>query len=154
MSLVIGRKEDNEMSTDQVVRVHCNKCQIETKHLVLYPPHKQEGSEPPEENYQITWMTIYEILECAGCEEICIRRRFYFSEWNEGDVEETFYPPRIARALPRWFKDVDKNVAELMKETYQALQSSGHRLAMMGARALVDVIMVDKIGDVGVSKRS
>lgn len=130
------------------VKVHCNCCLNDTRHTVLFA-HTQEGCDALDVEYPTSWTTIYELLECAGCEEVCVRRRFYFSEWNHGDVELSFYPPRMARALPKWIKNLDENIAMLLKETYQALQSQSPRLAMMGARAIVDMAMCDKIDDRG-----
>jgi len=37
----------------------------------------------------------------------------------------------------------------LMEEVYTALQANSKRLALMGARALVDDFMNDKVGDIG-----
>jgi hypothetical protein len=36
-----------------------------------------------------------------------------------------------------------------MEEVYAALQAGSKRLALMGARALVDLFMNDKVGDIG-----
>lgn len=78
-----------------------------------------------------------------------LRRRHYFSEWNPGDVEISFYPPRIARRLPPWTGELSEDIKKLLEEVYAALQANSRRLAMMGARALIDMIAVAKVGDVG-----
>lgn len=36
-----------------------------------------------------------------------------------------------------------------MEEVYKSLDADGRRLALMGARALVDITILDKVGDAG-----
>lgn len=133
---------------DKGEKIHCNKCGHETKHAIV-ATREQHGSEPYDEEYDISWTTIYEMLECRGCEEITVRRRFYFSEWNPGDVDIIYYPPRIARRLPSWKGDLPDEQVSLLKEVYTALQADSQRLAMMGARALIDMVILREVGDVG-----
>lgn len=135
-------------SKDNIERLHCNKCGPDTKHL-LVTTRTNSGSEPYGEQYDISWTTIYDVFECCGCEEVMLRRRFYFSEWNHGDVEIIYYPPRIGRRLPPWKDDLSDDLASLLEEVYTAIQADSRRLAMMGARALIDMVMLEEVGDVG-----
>lgn len=135
-------------SKEKTERIHCNKCGHETKHLLLVT-RSQYGSAPYDENCDISWETVYDVFECCGCEEVTLRRRFYFSEWNSGDVEIIYYPPRIGRLLPPWKDSLPDDVAALLEEVYTALQADSRRLVMMGARTLIDMIMLNEIGDVG-----
>jgi len=128
--------------------IHCNQCGHKTKHL-LVAMRKHHGSEPYDEHYAISWTTIYDVFECCGCEEVTLRRRSYFSEWNPGDVEVIYYPPRIGRRLPPWKDDLPDEMASLLKEIHTALQADSRRLAMMGARALIDMVILDEVGDAG-----
>lgn len=133
---------------DKPERIHCNRCGHETKHL-LVASRRHDGSEPYGAEYEISWTTIYDVFECCGCEEVTLRRRHYFSEWNPGDVEEVFYPPRIARKLPSWKNKLPEDIAALLQEVYVSLQADSRRLAMMGARALIDMVILNEVGDVG-----
>jgi len=135
-------------SKDKTERIHCNQCGNKTKHLVV-ATRKHHGSEPHDEQYDISWSTIYDVFECCGCEEVSLRRRFYFSEWNPGDVEITYYPPRIGRRLPPWKNDLPDEMVSLLEEVYTALQADSRSLAMMGARALIDMVILKEVGDVG-----
>lgn len=135
-------------STDKTERIHCNQCGHKTKHL-LVAMRKHHGFEPCDEHYAISWTTIYDVFECCGCEEVTLRRRFYFSEWNPGDVEIIYYPPRIGRRLPPWKDDLPDETASLLEEVHTALQADSRRLAMMGARALIDMVILDEVGDTG-----
>ena len=129
-------------------RIHCNVCLNETNHVNLLT-RRQDGSAPYDEQCDISWSTIYDVFECCGCESVTMRRRHYFSEWNHGDHELDFYPPRVGRRIPDWKSKLGSEMQHLMDEVYAALQADSRSLAMMGARALIDMVIVDKIGDAG-----
>jgi hypothetical protein len=142
------------MSSEQVVsaprieKVHCNSCGQTTRHTVLVE-RQQPGSEPYDEEISISWLTTWTTLECCGCESVCLRRSFWFSEWGEDQVpQEEFFPPPISRRLPRWLGDLAESEQGLLKEVYAALHSNNRRLAMMGARTLLDVVMQRHAGDI------
>ncbi|MGK0483543.1 MAG: hypothetical protein ACJAQ3_003526 [Planctomycetota bacterium] len=136
-------------------KAHCNRCAGETNHLAV-ATRSQSGADDPEydpmgqiTNYPTSWDDTYVMLECAGCEAIVVRRTFVFSEWNHGESEVTFYPPRISRRLPAWKSDLSDDVEELLEEVYKAIQAKSFRLAAMGARTLFDLIALQEVGDAG-----
>ena len=135
-------------SQQKTTRIFCNQCGHETKHLLI-ATRQQHGSEPFEDGYEISWDTIYDIFECCGCEDVTLRRKNYFSEWDPGDVEITYYPPRIGRRLPPWKKELSEEIGQLLGEVYAALQADSRRLAIMGTRALIDIVILNEVGDVG-----
>jgi hypothetical protein len=91
------------------------------------------------------WSVTSDVLECAGCHELTVRRTENFSEWETADVE--FYPPRALRRLPRWHHQLPHDIGTLFCEVYAAMHAGSRRLAMMGARTLIDMVAVDKVGD-------
>lgn len=133
-------------------RIHCNECGQRTKHLRIFY-HTRSGSEPHDSEYDISWTNHYDLFECCGCESVTLRRKSYFSEWNSGDVDINYYPPRIARKLPVWKNKLKKEIRELLSEVYKALQSDSPALSMMGARALIDLVILQEVGDVGTFKQ-
>jgi len=66
-----------------------------------------------------------------------------------------YYPPLIFRPPPRWLLQLDpflpgeRTVQELLEEVYVALQNDLRRLATMGIRAILEHVMIDKVGDHG-----
>jgi len=68
-----------------------------------------------------------------------------------GDVEDDvrYYPPAIVRDLPRWRFKLPLEMRKLLEEIYRSLDAENLRLPMMGARTLVDMMVLEKIGDVG-----
>ena len=87
------------------------------------------------------------MFECCGCQEVTVRQRIDFSEAEPGNFVIHFYPTRIARHLPQWKSKLSKDMVSLLEEVYSALHADSRRLAMMGARALIDMVMIDKVGD-------
>lgn len=137
---VSGRQED---------RVHCNACGHETKHSIV-TTRRQEENDPVGGGYYVTLYTTYRMLECRGCGTVCLEKTIFFSEWNPGDEQVTYYPPQVSRREPEWFGELSEDTQALLKEVYTALHADSRSLAMMGARAVLDRFMVGKIGkDIG-----
>lgn len=137
----------------QILKVHCNKCLQKTKHE-LVAERVNHGSETfsdgqssmfPE--FEITWSDTYRMLQCLGCESVTLQNEYWFSEVD--GIDEEFYPPRVSRRLPEWRHDLPDEWQELLKEVYQALHTDSRRLAMMGARTLVDLYLNEQVGDIG-----
>lgn len=130
----------------KIVRAFCNKCGNETKHEVVMK-RSTHGSEvvDPYHGFEISWSTTYSMLECMGCEEVLLKRSFWFSE---GDgLEEEYYPPRVSRRRPTWFDDLPAEYSSLLSEIYSALHADSRSLAMMGLRTLIDLFMSRKLQD-------
>jgi hypothetical protein len=51
--------------------------------------------------------------------------------------------------MPLWRYKSPHRIADLMGEVYMALHNDSRSLALMGARTIVDLLLVDKVGDTG-----
>lgn len=127
-------------------RLHCNECRRKTWHKLLKEAH-DDGSEPYDGEYRIWWHIVHQMFECCGCKAVVVRRSHEFSEWDYPDVR--FFPPRVSRHKPDWFYKVPASLQSLLTEVYQSLDADTRALPLMGARALLDMVIVDKVGDVG-----
>lgn len=132
------------------VRAHCNECGGDRNHCVVH----SETSEWAEDDYDISGTDIYEMLRCLGCDNIKLRHRSLFSE-EEGERVQ-YFPPSIFRTSPVWMNAFhfglnkeEEFVYELLLEIYSALQNNQPRLAAMGVRALLEHVMIAKVGDQG-----
>ena len=135
------------MADEKIARSHCNQCGCETKHHVV-AVRQQQGSQTIEEDFTIHWRNTYSLLECCGCEEISVKRTSWFSE--DPDCENVeYYPTRVPRRQPPWLEDIPEATAELMREIYGALQADQRRLALMGARTVIDGLLLRQVGDSG-----
>lgn len=127
---------------------HCNSCGRKTNHIVL-TTRTQSGEEPYDERISIWWSTVFTLLECAGCNSVCLRREHFFSEWDDGVSQVEYFPPPIFRDLPAWADRLPRDEQELLEEVYRALAAGSMRLVMMGTRTLIDMFMLRTVGDVG-----
>jgi hypothetical protein len=123
--------------------IHCNACRQTTKHRLL----KRVVDKGSDDEQGFNWQTAYEMLQCCGCDEVVLRRKYWFSE-NE-EVEVTVFPAPASRWLPAWQWHLPPELSGLLREVYAALQAESLSLAMMGSRALIEMSMVKKVGDHG-----
>jgi len=140
------------MTADQenkVEWVHCNRCLRQTRHEVVTTRVLKESEEagPEEDRFLFHYVTTCTVLECRGCGSVTLRQHVVWEEINDHQI--TFYPPPISRQIPQWHYGLPSEFRSLMKELYAALHADSRRLALMGARALVDLFMNVTIGDVG-----
>jgi hypothetical protein len=132
----------------KIEKVHCNKCLRSTKHYLIAERIEADQECVNEANQiYINWSTTSTMLECCGCANVTLRKKLYFSEWD--DIEIQYYPPAISRQLPKWHHELPREINELLKEIYTALHADSRRLALMGARTIVDLFMADQVGDIG-----
>jgi hypothetical protein len=129
-----------------IQRLHCNDCRRKTLHKLLKETN-DDGSEPYDEQYHIWWHITHQMFECCGCKSVVVRRSHEFSEWDYPDVR--FFPPPVSRHKPEWFHKLPASLLSLLSEVYNSLDADTRALPLMGARAILDMVIVDKVGDVG-----
>jgi hypothetical protein len=92
----------------------------------------------------------YTMLECGGCQGISLR----VDEMLDGTLfSTTFYPPRVDRKKPAWSIHLPIQLQSLMTEIYAALANDSRKLAVMGARTILDIVMTQKVGRSGTFQR-
>ena len=132
--------------------IHCNQCLRSTRHELILTRELCEREdvscdEDEMPSFSINWKTTYSVLECRGCGGVTLQRRLVSVDTDTD--ETTYYPPRVSRQTPRWIYELPKEFSDLLKESYVALHAGSKRLAIMGARSLVDLFMTKMVGDVG-----
>lgn len=137
------------MGEEKVIKCFCNNCANETKHYVRFDHRVSNSQEIDGGRYSVEWGSHYNFLECCGCEDVTVRRRDWCSENEPGDYIETFFPPRVSRRKPPFVDDLPAKYRGLLDEVYAALHVDSRRLALMGARALIDIFIAEKVGDKG-----
>lgn len=58
-------------------------------------------------------------------------------------------PPHPKRALPDWVDSLPKHIADLLQEVHLAWRHEQRWLVAMGARSLIDMFAVTRVGDIG-----
>lgn len=127
-----------------IVRAPCSHCHITTRHNVLY-----EVQRDPHELHH------YFLLQCGGCGTISLDQ---VSSYKSKHERHEYYPPPSARELPSWIGDFyfgpnsderSTAIADLFYEIHRAVAARLPRLAAMGIRALLEQVMIDRVGDHG-----
>lgn len=142
------------MPSPQNDQAHCNTCGGVRNHRVLKKATKFWENHL-NERYTVWSEDEYVMLQCCGCEQVRLRQRSTFSEETDDMgrplVTEAYYPPALFRPHPKWFNWLDSHweVTRLLREIYAALQNGAPALASMGLRAVIEAIMIDKVGDGG-----
>lgn len=140
------------------VKSRCDRCQTFTSHKSIF----QYDQNLSEEHFIFNLK--YTIFECCGCQNVKFERKESsdYCDFNEhGMVPEiTVYPPHTFRQKPEWLSSltppfnaghcfVNQEIIDLINEVYVAIQNGGYRLAIMGIRALIELIMIQEVGDQG-----
>lgn len=135
---------------------HCNRCGPGTNHHVLYS-ERVEWEDFVEYNdgggFHVEGTHTYELLKCGGCDSVRLRHTETCSDWSPGERHIIHYPPIISRKAPNWvFETIPREAKDLLEEIYRALHADSRRLAAMGIRSLIEVVMTEKVRDRGTFK--
>lgn len=138
----------------KVTRSYCSACHGETDHDVVATRQKVEV-DSDQQSYYWEETTTFDFVECRGCHNVTLRR----SCLGPGDREPSvdYFPPAVSRRKPHWMakalniwlEQPNMQIRQVLGEVYSALFAGNNRLAMMGARLVVDLALNDKLGDCG-----
>lgn len=128
-------------------RVHCNGCTGMTLHR-LVKRVVDSGTEEIDRVGEVWWKTTFDVLQCCGCSEVVLRRTSLFSE-TMPDEDVRYFPPKVSRRPPQWRYRLPHALRTIVEEVYAALDAGSRALPLMGARTLIDLLMEEKIGDIG-----
>lgn len=144
-----GQPQENKVSENQTLWCFCPHCGHETRHKILATKETTEHLTFERECEEIIsgGTNEFTLLECLGCERICLRHKYVFEAANDRTIQ--YYPPPLYRRLPTWLYSIPESMRSLLREVYAALAADSRRLAVMGARSILDQLMADKVGDVG-----
>jgi hypothetical protein len=149
------------MSKESIMKTHCNHCSDKTNHHILHE-EKTAWSEEFDEHSSIYGGEKYILLKCAGCDNVKLLRQSWFSEATDEDgdyvIDETSYPPATDRRRPDWLSEITEifdfdeqsenhAIKGMLLEVYVACQNDQRRLAILGVRALLEHIMIMKVGE-------
>lgn len=130
---------------------HCNECVRDTKHDIVHQADRRRTYHY--DQCSVDAGSVWRTLQCRGCDEVTLERIDWCSEDDpmDGPRPSVFYPPRVSRRKPDWVDrlTVPIEYEELLDEIYVALHADSRRLAVMGARALIDVAITRNVGDQG-----
>jgi hypothetical protein len=134
-------------TSSKIKKVRCNECRRKTDHRLITSFKGDCGTEQYEGEYEVWWDTAYHVFQCCGCGDALFVRTYMFSEHEDAEVR--YFPPRVSRHSPEWKDKLPPELMLVLDEVYRALDGNNRRLPMMGARTLVDMVIVEKVGDLG-----
>lgn len=135
------------------MRSHCNRCGSQTNHAILHV-EKRTGDDGP-----ISWAADYFLLSCLGCDHVSFREE----NSNDHDIDENgdvytyveIYPKdKEVRARPSWFNEILEfdtkiRLERMLAQIYEAYDNKAYWLSIMGVRAVIESVMIEKVGDKG-----
>jgi hypothetical protein len=126
---------------DKFKQAPCSFCSGNTRHMALFS--RKEG------------VALYEVIQCLGCEDI----HYATTTRTDDDIFPSveYFPSLMSRQLPSWkleaFSLLDGKGLDafdgLLDEVYKAVRGKLYRIALMGIRALMEHMMISKVGDQG-----
>lgn len=135
-------------------KIFCNTCKQKTNHKTLLQGCKEvnfddydDELEDKDRDLSPDIETDWYLLECLGCEEISLKIVDVFTDWDQKIVR--YYPPRVRRRIPEWLNKLPDSLQVMLRETYIATSADNRRLALMGSRTTLDILFVEKVGDIG-----
>ena len=140
------------MKQGDITKAHCNTCAGERNHIVVNAHRVEVDDETLGEH----GFDSYDLLKCAGCERITFRHTHEssYEPDEKGEIVPTvsYYPPAMFRRRPKWLlalrlRSSHSFIPPLLDEIYTALHNDCLSIAAMGVRALLERVMIDRVGD-------
>ena len=101
----------------------------------------------------------YRTLQCRGCNSVSLREDSF--DPNKKLSATKYHPPAISRKPPDWsiamnfqYGEEAEKFEDLLQEIYIETQNNCPRLAIMGVRAVLEQVMIGKVGDQGTFGRN
>lgn len=126
----------------EILWAHCNQCEGDKKHILL-ADRKATFNISLVDRVDHRYIT-YQLLECCGCESVKLRTITEDATTKDPRIE--YFPYATSRRIPVWLEDLSPELRELFQEVYAGLFADCRRLAVMGARAILDLMMKELLG--------
>lgn len=142
------------MGKSSIIKEHCSFCVGIRRHNVLYSTSSKYVEHNDDGKVEYYEKHTYSLIECCGCGNITFLD--HVSSNETGGTYTEYYPPLIHRSKPDWLIDLFMHERldnpfkfEFFNEIYAALSNNMPRLAVIGIRALLEQVMIEKINDNG-----
>jgi hypothetical protein len=145
MGRVTEKIDENRTKGDRP-KVHCTKCNSETRHIVLQSVDEtgSEQLDPYDAHCTIDWSNSYQIIQCQGCETISFRHLNWFSEAQDFDCDgtsEKLYPHTAKITLQcKDFLNVPPAIRRIYREVIDCFNFECVTMCAAGLRAIIEGI--------------
>lgn len=130
-------------------KCYCPKCRELTNHISLHK--KQIGSVPDDD---FSWFEIFEIVECAGCENIQFKKTLgdesmisynSYTEQDEYSEEVVLFPTPLKKHVPLVNEySLPPKIKAIYRETLDSFKAGSYILTGVGFRAIIEAVCIDK----------
>ena len=143
---------------NELAKTHCYNCDKETNQDVLFydmeigPQEIVIRNEQGDER-QSVWAVvanIWNLTKCRGCEKINFKHILRDGDRNNDKVFE--FPIKAVRIPPNWIVKLPIKYVEILQEIYSSINTKSFILSLTGIRILLDIYIINKIGDAGTFK--
>ncbi|RZK48341.1 MAG: DUF4145 domain-containing protein [Pedobacter sp.] len=151
---------DENVTSQETFKTHCFNCDKETNQDILFKDQEigpreiiwrnEQGDES-----QSVWevvATIWSLSKCRGCEKINFKHIVRNSPERETD-QVFHFPRKPIRQVPNWVIKLPMKYVEILQEVYISINERLFILSLTGIRTLLDIYIVDIIGDAGTFKQ-
>ncbi|MBK8164565.1 MAG: DUF4145 domain-containing protein [bacterium] len=138
------------MSEGDIISAPCRRCVGPTRHQILAVTQVDETEEYNGTVHVVVRAT-YRMIQCRGCETVTLMEHEQYGSCG-GDGETYYYPAPPVRRVPDWHVRLtafDGGMRALLVEVYSAMRADNRRLALMGVRGVVDLLLSDKVAGSG-----
>ncbi len=145
---------------DELLKTYCFNCDKETNQSILYNDNeivpneiiwRNESGDEFESAWEVV-ANIWTLSRCRGCEKVNFKHIIRNSPDRETD--RVFHlPHKPIRQVPNWVIKIPMKYVGILQEIYISVNEKLFTLSLTGIRTLLDIYIVDKIGDVGTFKQ-
>jgi Domain of unknown function (DUF4145) len=134
---------------------YCHRCGGDRTHEILRSHNEQRSFLDGPSGEIITFDEISQLLKCKGCGFVSMRKGQWSSEMDQDDHPAwRYFPPQYSKPLPQWLKDLQEQgnltlVQRCFIECYDAFYANAVWLACVGARSVLEQVMIAKANDQG-----
>jgi len=150
----------NDYVSQEPFKTHCYNCDKETNQDILFKDHefgpreivwRNEQGDKTESVWEVV-ADIWNISKCRGCEKINFKHILRNLPNRETDIVFHF-PRKPLRQPPKWIMKLPIKYLEILQEIYASINERLFILSLTGIRILLDIYIVNKVGDVGTFKQ-
>lgn len=149
------------MQENTIIKTHCYNCNNETNQDILFndieitPREIVIRNDEGDKNESVWEVTgrLWHITKCKGCDKINFKHILRTIPPFEKTDEIFYFPQKPIRNVPKWIVNISIKYIDILREVYIAINEHLFTLALTGIRTLLDIYIVEKIGDAGTFKQ-
>ncbi|MHC5202474.1 DUF4145 domain-containing protein [Myroides sp. LJL119] len=149
--------EEKLNSENKIIKTHCYNCNNETNQDILFndieiSPReivlRNEEGDDAKSIWEIVGNLWY-LTKCKGCDKINFKHILRSAQPFEKTDQIFYFPRKPIRNTPNWIVNIPIKYIDILREVYIAVNEHLFTLALTGIRTLLDIYIVEKIGDIG-----